>query len=224
MLDARVIARAAQHDVVESEALYQLALFAHRAGDAEDAFSFASEAVVLATPAGYSVTLAWSHHLLAVVHYQASNFAAALEQCLRSLEIYRTTDHVVDEARILHTIAAIYQSMGDHDRAIATYEQALAVNEPLTRCDIDAMVLGNLARLLGRHGRPVDAIEVGQRARSTPREHAPALVGSVLADLAEAYMTLGDQANAVSCSRWPTTIGTAVGRRASNCRRPSSSG
>ncbi len=199
VLDARVIARAEHQDALECEALYQLALFAHRSGDAEDAFSFASEAVALATPAGYSVTLAWSHHLLAVVHYQASNFAAALEQCLRSLEIYRTTDHVVDEARILHTIAAIYQSMGDHDRAIATYEHALAVNEPLTRCDIDAMVLGNLARLLGRHGRPVDAIEIGQRALDASRDHAPALVGSVLADLAEAYMSLGDQANAVSC-------------------------
>ncbi len=198
-LDARVRARATCNEVIESDALYQLALFAHRAAEAEHSFAFASEAVTLAEPHGHTVTLAWSHHLLGVIHYQASNFPAALDECERSLAIYRTTDHVVDEARILHTIAAIHQSMGDHDRAIATYEQALAINEPLARCDIDAMVLGNLARLLGRQGRPVDAIDIGQRALDTSRDHAPVLVGSVLADLAEAYMTIGDQANAVAC-------------------------
>ena len=199
VLEARVLARAACNRTMESEALYQLALFAHRAAETDVAFAYASEAAALAEHDGSTVTLAWSHHLLGVIHYQASSFPAALDQCHRSLAVYRQTDHVVDEARILHTIAAIHQSMGDHDRAIATYEQALAVNEPLVRSDIDAMVLGNLARLLGRHGRPVEAIDVGQRALDTSREHAPVLVGSVLADLAEAYMTIGDQANAAAC-------------------------
>ena len=199
VLEARLLARAQRNHAIESEALYQLALLAHRSGEVEDAFAFASEAVALAEPDGPTVTLAWSCHLLGVIHYQAGNFPAALEQCEQSLAIYRTTDHVVDEARILHTIATIRQSMGDHDGAIATYEQALAINEPVGRRDIDAMVLGNLARLLGRRGRPVEAIDIGQRALETSRQHAPALVGSVLADLAEAYMTLGDEADAVAC-------------------------
>ena len=205
VLEARVVARAGEiirrskpKRCTSSRSL------AHHRAESEDAFALASEAVALATddqltPNEFSVTLAWSLHLLAVIHYQASNFASALDHGLRALQVYRATDHTGDEARILHTIAAVYQSMGDHDRAIATYEQALAVNEPLGRSDIDAMVLGNLARLLGRRGRHDEAIDVGQQALATSREFAPMLVGSVLADLAEAYVGIDDEANAVAC-------------------------
>ena len=114
--------------------------------------------------------------------------------------MYRTTDHPATRRASCTPIAAVYQSMGDHDRAIVTYEQALAVNEPLGRCDIDAMVLGNLARLLGRRGRVRRGDRASASRRSTTaREHAPMLVGSVLADLAEAYVGIADEANAVGC-------------------------
>ena len=92
---ARLLARARCNDSVEGEALYQLALFAHRSGEAEQAFAFASEAVALVAPHGPSVTLAWSHHVLGVVHYLAGNHATALDHGERSLAIYRATDHVV---------------------------------------------------------------------------------------------------------------------------------
>ncbi len=151
-LDARVLARANDLVDLESEALYQLASIAHQTGRTEYAFALASEAVDLAEPTEASLTLAWSLHLIGVVYYQASNYPSALEHCLRALQIYRATDHIVDEGRILHSIAAIYQSMADYDRAIATYESALAVNEALLRPDVDAMVLGNLARIRWRRG------------------------------------------------------------------------
>ena len=198
-LDARVLARA--HDLVDLEgaALYQLASIAHQHGRTEYAFALASEAVDLAEPTEVSLTLAWSLHLIGVVYYQASNYPSALEHCLRALQIYRGTDHVVDEGRILHSIAAIYQSMADYDRAIATYESALAVNEPLSRPDVDAMVLGNLARIRGRRGEHLEAVELGRRAVELGREHAPHLVGSLLADLAEAHIGLSDHDAAGAC-------------------------
>jgi putative two-component system response regulator len=113
--------------------------------------------------------------------------------------VYRATDHGVDEGRILHTVAAIYQSMADYDRAIATYESALAVNEALARPDVDAMVLGNLARIRGRRGEFLDAVELGRRAMALARRDAPHLIGSLLADLAEAHAGLGDLASADAC-------------------------
>ena len=76
VLEARIVARAGDHRALEAEALYQLALLAHHGAESEDAFALASEAVALATddqltPNEFSVTLAWSLHLLAVIHYQA---------------------------------------------------------------------------------------------------------------------------------------------------------
>ncbi len=198
-LDARVLSRA--HDLrdTEAEALYQLAAIAHQRGRSEYAFALASEAVELSEPNEVSLTLAWSLHLIGVVYYQASNHSGALDHCLRALQIYRATDHAVDEGRILHSIAAIYQSMADYTRAISTYENALAVNEPLNRPDVDAMVLGNLARIRGRRGQHLEAVTLGRRAVELARVHAPQLVGSLLADLAEAHVGLADHDAAAAC-------------------------
>ncbi len=198
-LDARVIARAHDLREAEAEALYQLASIAHQRGRTEYAFALASEAVELAEPHSISLTLAWSLHLIGVVYYQASNYAGALDHCLRALQVYRATEHAVDEGRILHSIAAIYQSMADYDRAISTYENALAVNEALGRPDVDAMVLGNLARIRGRRGEHLEAIGLGRRAVELARVHAPHLVGSLLADLAEAHVGLSDHDGAAAC-------------------------
>ena len=198
-LDARVVARAAGLVLDEAEALYQLASIAHQHQQADDAFALASEAVQLADGGDANLTLAWSLHLIGVVHYQASNFASALESCLRSIAVYRATDDDINEGKILHTIAAIYQSMGDYDRAITTYESALAINEPLDRRDLDAMVMGNLARIRGRRGEYLPAVSLGRKAVELSREHAPHLVGGLLADLAEAYVGLADHASAALC-------------------------
>jgi len=199
VLDARTLARASALTDNEAEALYALASIAHQRGHTDDAFALAAEAVEVASRDEPSLTLAWSHHLLGVVHYQASNFASALEQSLAALQVYRITGHELDEGKILHTIAAVYQSMGDHDRAIATYENALAINEPLGRRDLDAMVLGNLARIRGRRGEFLPAVSLGRRAVELAREHAPQLIGGLLADLAEAYVGLADHASATLC-------------------------
>ncbi len=198
-LDARVLARAHGLRANEAEALYQLASIAHQRGRTEYAFALASEAVELSEPNEVSLTLAWSLHLIGVVYYQASNYPDALDHCLQALQVYRATDHVVDEGRILHSIAAVYQSMADYDRAISTYENALAVNEALGRPDVDAMVLGNLARIRGRRGEHLEAVDLGRRAIDLARVHAPQLVGSLLADLAEAHVGLSDPEGAAAC-------------------------
>lgn len=198
-LDARTFARASALTDDEAEALYLLASIAHQRCHADDAFALAAEAVELSSRDEPSLTLAWSHHLLGVIHYQAGNFASALEQSLAALQVYRTTNHEVDEGKILHTIASVYQSMGDHDRAIATYETALAINEPLGRRDLDAMVLGNLARIRGRRGEFLPAVSLGRRAAELAREHTPQLMGGLLADLAEAYVGLADHDSAALC-------------------------
>jgi putative two-component system response regulator len=198
-LDARVLARANDLRDGEAEALYQLASIAHQRGRTEYAFALASEAIELSEPNEISLTLAWSLHLIGVVYYQANNYPGALEHCLQALQVYRATDHVVDEGRILHSIAAIYQSMADYERAISTYENALAVNEPLGRPDVDAMVLGNLARIRGRRGEYLEAVGLGRRAVGLARVHAPHLVGSLLADLAEAHVGIADHDGAAAC-------------------------
>ena len=198
-LQARVLARAETDRAGEAEALYRLASLAHGTGDADDAFALAMESAELAAVAAVPLIEAWAVHLMGIVHYQASNFSEALEHCLRALELHRTTDHQIDEGNILNTVAAVYHSMGDNDRAIVTYESALAVTEPLGRHGFAAVVLGNIARIRASRSEHLPAVSLGRRAVDLAREHSPDIVSSLLADLAEAYMGLADHVKAAEC-------------------------
>jgi putative two-component system response regulator len=198
-LQARVVARAEQDRVGEAEALYRLASLAHADGDPEDAFGLAMEASEIAAATGATAVQAWAVHMLGVVHYQAANFSEALEHCMRSLELYRAATDGVEAGNILNTIAAIYHSMGDNDRAIVTYEQALAASEPYGRTDLVALVMGNIARIRSSRSEYLPAVSMGRKAVEIAREHQPSIVTNLLADLAEAYMGLADHQKAAEC-------------------------
>ena len=198
-LQARVLARADNDRVGEAEALYRLASLAHAAGEPEDAFGLAVEASELASITGHRGLEAWAVHLLGVVHYQASNFSDALEHCMRALELYQAAGDGSDAGNIMNTIAAIYHSMGDTDRAIVTYEQALAAVEPYGRTEIEALVMGNIARIRSQRSEYLAAVSMGRKAVEIARAHQPSIVTNLLADLAEAYMGLADHAKAAEC-------------------------
>ena len=198
-LQARVTARAEGDRVGECEALYRLASIAHGSGDPEAAFGLAMESSEIAEQTGSRLVLAWSLHLLAIVHYHATNFSEALEHGLRSLDVYYSTGHHIDSGNILNTIAAIYHSMGDNDRAIVTYEQALAASEPFGRHSMIALILGNIARIRSSRSEYLPAVSMGKRAVEIARDHNPTIVTNLLADLAEAYMGLADRQRAAEC-------------------------
>jgi putative two-component system response regulator len=217
-LAARVQARACGDAASEAEAMYQLANIAHGTGNVADAYALAAEARDLAASTSALAVEAGAGHLLAVVHYQAGNFPEALDHCLRALEVHRAasarTDTVdgeardthdthdvldLDEGNLLNTVAAVYQSMGDHERAIATYETALGVAEPLGRPGFASVVYGNLARIRAQRGEYEQAAELGGRAVDLALTHRLDLVGSLLADLAEAYAHLDEPVRAADC-------------------------
>jgi len=198
-LQARVLARADGDVIGEAESLYRLASLAHFEGEPEDAFGLAMEASEVAERCGARLVEAWAVHLLGIVHYQASNFSEALDHCLRALDAYRSTDHGVDAGNILNTVAAIYHSMGDNDRAIVTYEQALAAAEPYNRPEMVALILGNIARIRSSRSEYLPAVSMGRRAVEIARDHSPSIVTNLLADLAEAYMGLADPQKAGEC-------------------------
>lgn len=198
-LRARVVARAEGDRVGEAEALYRLASLAHFAGKPEDAFGLAMEASEAAAQCGAHLVESWATHLLGIVHYQASNFSEALEHCLRALDVYESTDAAIDSGNILNTIAAIYHSMGDNDRAIVTYEQALAAAEPFGRPEMVALILGNIARIRSARAEYLPAVSMGRRAAEIARDHNPSILTNLLADLAESYIGLGDADKAAEC-------------------------
>lgn len=190
--EARLLARRDGLLDDEGESLYRLAALAHYDGEPGDAYVLAVEADEFADRHRLPLVSAWSLHLIGLVHSDSGNHAEALTYCLRSLSLYRTTDHRVDEGNILNTIATIHHESGDADRAIVNYEAALAANEPLDRHDIDALILANVASLRSERGEHEQAIDVAERALEACRNDAPAFMPDVYTATARVLARRGE--------------------------------
>lgn len=196
---ARVLARSHGDEPGEAEAFYRLASLAYYSGHADEAFGVAVDARDLARKCGAIVVEVWALNLMGIVHFNAGNHTEALACCLRGLEQYRTTDHRVDEGNLLNTVATIHHQLGDTDRAIVTYEAALAANRQLARPEFDAITLANMAQLRAERNEFFLAVSLGESALELSREHAPGFMPEVLANLGEAYASLSDQRRAAEC-------------------------
>src|ERR687898_50005 len=98
-----------------------------------------------------------------------------------------------------HALQARVTARADSDRAIVTYEQALAASEPFGRQQMIALILGNIARIRSSRSEYLPAVSMGKRAVEIARDHNPSIVTNLLADLAEAYMGLADRQRAAEC-------------------------
>jgi putative two-component system response regulator len=196
---ARVLARAHQDQPGESEALYLLARVSYSLGREHDALQVALEAAELANTCGDRLTEANSRLLIAIVHYRAGNFSEALPSALAALDLYDKSEHRVDRGNMLNTIATIHHSMRDTDRAIVTYEDAIAANRGLDRPGNDAITLANLASIRAERNEGLLAISLGEEAAALAREHVPAYVPDILAGLAGNYASLQSFDRALEC-------------------------
>lgn len=196
---ARVLAHGQSDRPGEAEAFYRLASLTYYTGNTDEAFGVAVDAHDLATRCGAVLVAAWALNLMGVVHFQSGNHSEALECCLRSLEQYRTTDHRQDEGNLLNTIGAIYQAIGDTDRAIVAFESALAVNRELGRPDLDAITLANMAQLHCDRQEYFLAVSFGESALEHARLHAVEQMPDVLINLGAAYSGVRDSKRSTAC-------------------------
>jgi len=196
---ARVLAHGQSDQPGEAEAFYRLATLTYYIGDTDEAFGVAVDAHDLASRCGAVLVAAWALNLMGIVHFHSGNHSEALSCCLRSLEQYRTTDHRVDEGNLLNTIAAVYQAIGDTDRAIVTFERALAVNRELGRPDLDAITLANMAQLHCERQEYFLAVSFGESALEQARDHAVEQMPDVLINLGAAYSGVRDSKRSTSC-------------------------
>ena len=196
---ARVLAHGQNDQPGEAEAFYRLASLMYYTGDTDEAFGVAVDAHDLAMRSGAILVAAWALNLMGIVHFQLGNHSEALSCCLRSLEQYRTTDHRDDEGNLLNTVAAIHQATGDTDRAMVTFEAALAANRALGRPDLDAITLANMAQLHCDRQEYFLAVSLGESALDLARKHAVEQMPDVLINLGAAYSGIRDSTRSAEC-------------------------
>jgi putative two-component system response regulator len=196
---ARVLARSAVDTGAEAEAVLRQAVLAQRARRVDQAFAAALEARELAVRGGAPAVEVEAVHLLARIHMEAGNFSDALDAALQSLERHRITDVGSSEGPLLTTVADIHQALGDLDRAIATYDAAMAANAGSGRDDLDVGPLASLARARATRREHLLAINAGEAALEVARRHQPAAVARILAQLSASYCAMNAPEQAAAC-------------------------
>jgi putative two-component system response regulator len=175
--------------------LFRLGSIAYTGGQPDDAFALALDARDLARRSGAAVIEAFALNLIGLTHQAAGNFTEALENGLKALEVYRTTNERTAEGALLNAIAAIHEELRDTDRALVTYEAALTVSRDSEPKDASwhanhVLILHNMSQVRAGRREHLLAISLAEEALEQSREHAAEYVPLLLTMLGSLYCEL----------------------------------
>ncbi len=178
--EAADLAREAHDDDLLSEAMTLVGELHHALGDHAQALAAYLEAVALCAP-GRERRQADIWRAAARSQLGMANFREALEYLELSLRLTREAGNRADEVAVLEQIAAVYQELGDDERALAYHQSHLQVRHEL----------GD-QRGLGQTHLHIGALQL-RRARQAPHDRALYLeAGKSLELAAHCGQQLGD--------------------------------
>jgi DNA-binding SARP family transcriptional activator len=115
---------------------------------------------------------------------------AALRYVLRALELFRAAGHKAGQANAISNAGWCRSVLGEHEEALACYQQALALHREIDNRDGECFTwdcLGNTYHRLGRHGQAVACFQQSARLFRELGNHP---------ELAAALTHLGDSLHA----------------------------
>lgn len=123
----------------------------------------------------------------------------AIDHLRRSIDLLREQDLVYPEMRPLHNLATLLCRRGQHAEAEECLNRARALAEETRNWGNTAYAMRDLARLALQTGRPNEALDHAQRARSIAAEHRLHRIEITVKDtLGAVHRHLGDPGTAVA--------------------------
>jgi adenylate cyclase len=107
--------------------LYRLARAKAQLGEQAQAWQRLEESLAAAEADGDSATAADAAFSLGTLAYRDGLFVESMRAFERSLALYRTSGDLAGEGRTLNQLGGVYTALDDEARAVACYEQALAL-------------------------------------------------------------------------------------------------
>lgn len=143
----------------------------HRAGRAEQALA-AYERVARSAETADPATAAIALNNRCLLLTDVAEYAAALEDCRRALELRRgLPDENARVARTLNNLARVLQLLGRYDEARRRYGEALAINRGRGDAYSEVLNRANLGWLAISEGEYAAALDQLERAEEVARRH-----------------------------------------------------
>lgn len=149
---ARELARGTDSRPLELCALRRRALTAAAAGRGEQAVALLDEALRTANEARELWMVARLEQDLARIHFQSSEYSAALEAHQRAADLYRILDHPRGELYQLAQMGDVLQARGRYDEAVALLRGGVERAAGLADRRLEALFYANLGAVFYRRG------------------------------------------------------------------------
>jgi CHAT domain-containing protein/Tfp pilus assembly protein PilF len=141
---------------------------------------------------------------------------ATLDQLQANLKAVRAAGDAAGEARILNNIGSVYSALGEHQKALEFYNQALPIRRAVGDRGGEAAILNNIAAVYSALGEKQKALDFFNQALPIGRA-----VGdrggeaTTLSNIGAVYSSLGEQQKALDFYNQALPVFRAVGDRGS---------
>ncbi len=199
---ARELARGLGSRRLELRCLRQQALAAAAAGDGRQAVALLDEALGAVNDERELWLAARLEQDLARIHFQSSDYSAALEAHQRAVDLYRILDHPRGELHQLARIGDVLQAKGRYDEAVDLLRGGLQRSAELEDRRLVALFYSILGAVYYRRGDYEDALTAFEGSLRSSREHDDErAVAKALNNLGVINFKLGRDAEALRCYR-----------------------
>ncbi|GAB3405954.1 AfsR/SARP family transcriptional regulator [Flindersiella endophytica] len=141
---------------------------------------------------------ALAHRDLGSAYGELGRYDEAMVHLRKSAEEWTELDHPAGQATALDAMANVEAELGDHERAIPLYDQALSINRALGKRDSEARVLNNLGMAYLNTSRFDQARSTFEASLAIRRELGDARgIGITIGNLAWTWLRAGSPEQAL---------------------------
>jgi tetratricopeptide (TPR) repeat protein len=160
--------------------------------DAVKCLKISREAITLAEAMNYRAALAKAHYSAGVCCRLSSQFENAFTHFDSALSIYRLNQDKRGESRILNSIANVYLSLGNFNKAINYFDECIFLVQSFGDFAFEATVLSNKALACQQAGILVESLENNLQSLSIYKCMKKPVPHTLLNNIGVVYLEIGN--------------------------------
>ena len=177
----------------------------------DKALEFFQRGLTLSEELSYDLYISACVANIADIHTEKGDYEKALQFHTRSLELERKQQNLDGEAQSLTSLGIVYEAMGEHGKAIESFEASLVIADSIGGARSVVLNCNNLSRIHRKENRLQASLEYAQRAlESATKQDFREQMYSAHLNLAESYSAMNNYKAAYANHRAYTSVKDSI--------------
>jgi tetratricopeptide (TPR) repeat protein len=160
--------------------------------NANKSLELSKEAIKLAEAINYQKGIAQGNFNAGICSRLTSNFKAALQYYNGALGIYRAINDRKGETRVVNSIANVYLSLCDFNKAIENFDECIYLTETIGDIEFEATVLANKGLAYQQQGNLISSLENNLQSLSLYKTIEKTVPHTLLNNIGIVYLEIGN--------------------------------